>query len=539
VNWKVGGGYPESECVRNVVDALNDAIGINVAVRSPDNSISSLVLGLDTVLVGIAILVLANLVLGVELVGSCSHWLSNWSRWLSIDNGLSHQVGLSNNGLVDGVLLGLDGDVLLGLADDVLLGLDGDVGLGLADDVLGLSDNLLDNWCCRNVGLRLGLNDELLRDDRLNGGNGDIWLGDVLNGFNWGSFGDNLFLGRLVGDGLSDQLEVFFSGSDDFGGILNRKGETSRYPESGLVGDVIDRLDLTVSVDVVVVAGDDSVLALLFAGCARLGVAELIRSLFILAVVLSQDGNGDDFLGSFNRGSCNRGGFLDNCFLRLLNSWDSCIDHLSVDLLDRGWDSCIDHMSVDLLDRGWNTVDRGVMVLSGIVRIGGRVWQVSVLHVWNDDALLGLNSCYNRCLFGLNFDGSGFGFSCDDDGLGFGFDGYGFGGRCLGGNGDGLSDGGNWQVGGGHPESQGVRNIVGGLDDAVGIDVGVGSGDDPVGSPQFALGRVLVAVAVVVLADLILSVELVCGQGDGVGVTVDWGVGVVSVRCWLGRCQTD
>jgi hypothetical protein len=38
------------------------------------------------------------------------------------------------------------------------------------------------------------------------------------------------------------QLEVFFSGSDDFGGILNRKGETSRYPESGLVGDVIDRL---------------------------------------------------------------------------------------------------------------------------------------------------------------------------------------------------------------------------------------------------------------------------------------------------------
>jgi hypothetical protein len=96
-------------------------------------------------------------------------------------------------------------------------------------------------------------------------------------------------------------------------------------------------------------------------------------------VVLSQDGNGDDFLGSFNRGSCNRGGFLDNCFLRLLNSWDSCIDHLSVDLLDRGWDSCIDHMSVDLLDRGWNTVDRGVMVLSGVVRVGGRVWQVSVL----------------------------------------------------------------------------------------------------------------------------------------------------------------
>jgi hypothetical protein len=38
------------------------------------------------------------------------------------------------------------------------------------------------------------------------------------------------------------QLEVFFSGSDDFGGILNRKWETSRYPESSLVGDVIDRL---------------------------------------------------------------------------------------------------------------------------------------------------------------------------------------------------------------------------------------------------------------------------------------------------------
>jgi hypothetical protein len=76
---------------------------------------------------------------------------------------------------------------------------------------------------------------------------------------------------------------------------------------------------------------------------------------------------------------------------------------------------------------------------------------------------LGLNSCYNRCLFGLNFDGSGFGFCCDDDWLGFGFDGYCLGGRCLGGNGDGLSDGGNWQVGGGHPESQGVRNIVGGL----------------------------------------------------------------------------
>ena len=162
-------------------------------------------LGLDAVLVGIAVLVLAKLILGVELIGG-------WGHWLRDRHGLADQVGLGYDGLVDNVLLGIDScGVDLGLVDNVL-GLGNDllnIGLGLGNNLLNIS-----LWLSNN----LRLNDNLRGSNLLNG---NLWLGNVLNRLSGLNCGDSLLLWRLVGDGLSDQLEVLLPGSDNFRGVLN------------------------------------------------------------------------------------------------------------------------------------------------------------------------------------------------------------------------------------------------------------------------------------------------------------------------------
>lgn len=459
VDREVGGGDAESQGVGNIVDALNDTICIDVAVGSPDDSIGSLVLSLDAVLIGVAVLVLAELVLGVELVGG-------WGHGLGDGNGLADQVGLGNDRLVDDILLGVDGSgVDLGLANDILglgdnlLGID----LGLGNNLLGvdlrLGNNLLgiDLRLGNNllgIDLGLGLDNNLRGNDLLNLRLSNIL--DRLNGLN------GLLLRWLVGDGLGDQLQVLLPGSGDLGGVLNLDWDSSGDPESSLVGDVVDCLDESVGVDVVVVAAHDAVGALLLlTGGAGLRVSELVGSKLILAVVLSQDGDRDDFL-SGNRFSCDS--FLNGGFLGLLNSWDSCVDDLGVDLRGSDGNRCADDRGVSVLGIG--------DVLGGIVGVGGGVWKVSVLDIGNDDALLRLDSSNNWNL-GLDLDWGGLGLNLNNGRLLLGFDSDGLGSGSLGDGDsrDGLGNRGNWQVGGGYPEPEGVGDVVGGLDDTVGINV--------------------------------------------------------------------
>lgn len=87
------------------------------------------------------------------------------------------------------------------------------------------------------------------------------------------------------------------------------------------------------------------------------------------------------------------------------------------------------------------------------------------------------------------------------------------------------------EVGGSDAETHGVGDVVDGLDEAVGIDVAVGPTGDAVSGLELLLGLGWAGEAVVVLADVILSVELgvdgICwgcaddGGGDGGGLGSD------------------
>ena len=71
------------------------------------------------------------------------------------------------------------------------------------------------------------------------------------------------------------------------------------------------------------------------------------------------------------------------------------------------------------------------------------------------------------------------------------------------------------QVGGGHPEPQGIGNVVHRLDLSRGVEVVVGSPHDAVGRPGLGAGAVGVGVAKVVLAELVLGVVLGLGHRRG------------------------
>ena len=98
---------------------------------------------------------------------------------------------------------------------------------------------------------------------------------------------------------------------------------------------------------------------------------------------------------------------------------------------------------------------------------------------------------------------------------------------CRGRSGDLLSHVVDGEVGGSHAEPEGVRDVVDGLDDAVGVHVAVGTADHTVGRLDLGLGAVRRLVAVVVLANIVLGVVLVAGGGSGSGdiVGVVTGIG--------------
>ena len=96
--------------------------------------------------------------------------------------------------------------------------------------------------------------------------------------------------------------------------------------------------------------------------------------MLVLAVVLGQDGNGDDLLcGSGNRFDSNNS-LLWSGFLGLFNQGDSSINELGVNLLN-----------------GYRGANNGsVSMLTNVVGVRSGVGQVGVLDVGNDDALLRL-----------------------------------------------------------------------------------------------------------------------------------------------------
>ena len=80
---------------------------------------------------------------------------------------------------------------------------------------------------------------------------------------------------------------------------------------------------------------------------------------------------------------------------------------------------------------------------------------------------------------------------------------------------DEVDGGGDGQVGGLDAESQSVSDVVGGLEDSVGIDVGVASGHASISVADLVLGRVDVGVTVLDVAELVLGLELRCGRSNG------------------------
>merc|ERR1719411_966541 len=71
VHGKVGGGDTESHGVGDVVDRLDNAVGVDVAVAAPCDTVSSLHLLLDRVGVAVAVVVLTEIVLSVVLGVGC------------------------------------------------------------------------------------------------------------------------------------------------------------------------------------------------------------------------------------------------------------------------------------------------------------------------------------------------------------------------------------------------------------------------------------------------------------------------------------
>jgi len=101
-NWQVGGLDTESQSISLVVDSLELAIGINVAVsalRNAESSVASLVLG--RVDVAVSVSMVGELILRVELLGQWGSWgngdSGNWSSsnggWGSNSGDWSTSVG--------------------------------------------------------------------------------------------------------------------------------------------------------------------------------------------------------------------------------------------------------------------------------------------------------------------------------------------------------------------------------------------------------------------------------------------------------------
>jgi len=142
-NWQVGGLDTESQSIRLVVDSLELAVGVNVAVSALDkaeSSVASLVLG--RVDVAVSVSKVGELILRVELLGQWGSWgNSDGGDWSSSDGGW----GL-NSGDWD-TSIGKAGMDKAGVDKAAMVWVDQDLGVGRGSQSGNSSDKSLHSEC--------------------------------------------------------------------------------------------------------------------------------------------------------------------------------------------------------------------------------------------------------------------------------------------------------------------------------------------------------------------------------------------------------
>ena len=204
VDGKVSGTNTEAEGVSDVVDSLDDAVGVDIAVGAPGDAISRLDLLLDRVLITVAVAVLADVILSVVL-GALG--TSGTHRDGSSDNGSGHRCRRS-----------------------YILNLLSRLGSRLGH----LSPGVHEGLHRKSLDYRSVVEGEVLR---LNGSSG---------------------MSPGVGHGVSLLGSGHFRGVHHSGhGSLGQVGGS--HAEAGIVGDVLDSLEEAVTVDVPVGAAHHAI----------------------------------------------------------------------------------------------------------------------------------------------------------------------------------------------------------------------------------------------------------------------------------------
>jgi len=142
-NWQVGGLDTESQSIRLVVDGLELAVGVNIAVSALDkaeSSVASLVLG--RVDVAVSVSKVGELILRVELLGQWGSWgNSDGGDWSSSDG------GWGSNGGDWGASVGKAGVDKAGVDEAAQVWVDQDLGVGRGSQSGNSSDKSLHSEC--------------------------------------------------------------------------------------------------------------------------------------------------------------------------------------------------------------------------------------------------------------------------------------------------------------------------------------------------------------------------------------------------------
>jgi len=142
-NWQVGGLDTESQSISLVVDGLELAVGVNVAVSALDkaeSSVASLVLG--RVDVAVSVSKVGELILRVELLGQWGSWgNSDGGDWCSSGDG-----GWGSNGGWD-TSVGKAGVDKAGVDKAAMVWVDQDLGVGRGSQSGNSSDKSLHSEC--------------------------------------------------------------------------------------------------------------------------------------------------------------------------------------------------------------------------------------------------------------------------------------------------------------------------------------------------------------------------------------------------------
>merc|ERR1719189_2106100 len=148
VHREVGGSNSEPQGITQVVDGLDNAIGINIAVASSCDSISSLQLLLGGMTIAVSIVELTIVILGMELVVGSIH-CSSHHRHSSRGSSLNWGSSLSNRGSSNNWGSSLDNWSSIGVAASIrVVGLH-NLGRGNLSN-RGSSSNWCHSWVSSN-----------------------------------------------------------------------------------------------------------------------------------------------------------------------------------------------------------------------------------------------------------------------------------------------------------------------------------------------------------------------------------------------------